>query len=157
MPHSWFILARLFVRVDNVLFRMYDVRLYHAFGSGEIIRETSGMEADYDQVKAVSSPPPPLHTYMSTVSGPKCKMADHLQMLEKRTDLSPLTDANWVSRTMSTINSRLPPAERDSGCEKGREGGKAWPGLGKRIEVMRLPVTAESGEGLSRSMAGMGV
>lgn len=115
------------------------------------------MEADYDQVKAVSSPPPPLHTYMSTVSGPKCKMADHLQMLEKRTDLSPLTDANWVSRTMSTINSRLPPAERDSGCEKGREGGKAWPGLGKRIEVMRLPVTAESGEGLSRSMAGMGV
>ena len=61
MPHSWFILARLFVRVDNVLFRMYDVRLYHAFGSGEVIREISGMEADYDHVKAVRPCPCPLH------------------------------------------------------------------------------------------------
>lgn len=56
MPHSWFILARLFIRVDNVLFRMYDVRLYHAFWSGEVIREISGMEADYDHVKAVRRP-----------------------------------------------------------------------------------------------------
>ena len=54
MPHSWFILARLFVRVDNVLFRMYDVRLFHSFGSGEVVREISGMEADYEHVKAVS-------------------------------------------------------------------------------------------------------
>jgi type 2A phosphatase activator TIP41 len=54
MPHSLFILSRLFVRVDNVLFRIYDVRLYHEFGSDEVIRECSGFEADYDDVKAVS-------------------------------------------------------------------------------------------------------
>lgn len=53
MPHSFFILARLFVRVDNVLFRIYDVRIYHAFGSDEIIREVSGMEAGYNTVKQV--------------------------------------------------------------------------------------------------------
>lgn len=54
MPHCFFILARLFVRVDNVLFRVYDVRVYHAFESGEVLRETSGMEADYEEVKSVS-------------------------------------------------------------------------------------------------------
>ena len=53
MPHSWFVLVRLFIRVDDVLFRLYDVRLYHAFGSGEIVRETWGMEADYEAVKRV--------------------------------------------------------------------------------------------------------
>jgi hypothetical protein len=30
------------------------VRIYHEFGSGEVIRESSGMEADYDTIKAVS-------------------------------------------------------------------------------------------------------
>jgi type 2A phosphatase activator TIP41 len=53
MPHSWFVLARLFLRVDNVLFRIYDVRLYHAFGEGVVIRDISGMEASYEDVKAV--------------------------------------------------------------------------------------------------------
>lgn len=54
MPHSFFILQRLFLRVDNVLFRMYDVRIYHEFGTDEVIREIHGMEEDYESVKAVS-------------------------------------------------------------------------------------------------------
>lgn len=53
MPHSFFILYRHFLRVDNVLFRIYDVRLYHQFGSDEVIREVCGMEADYELVKSV--------------------------------------------------------------------------------------------------------
>lgn len=57
MPHSLFVLARLFLRVDNVLFRMFDVRMYHAFGSGEIIREINGMEAKYKDVQAVNLSP----------------------------------------------------------------------------------------------------
>jgi type 2A phosphatase activator TIP41 len=56
MPHSFFILYRLFLRVDNVLFRIYDVRIYHKFGSGEVIKESLGMEADYDTIKSVSLP-----------------------------------------------------------------------------------------------------
>lgn len=59
MPHSFFILARVFVRVDHVLFRIFDVRVYHAFGSREVIRQTSGLEADYDDVKRVSQPGSP--------------------------------------------------------------------------------------------------
>ena len=55
MPHSWFVLARLFLRVDNVLFRIHDVRIYHAFGEDQMIREVSGMEASYDDIKSVSS------------------------------------------------------------------------------------------------------
>lgn len=53
MPSGMFILSRFFLRVDNVLFRIYDVRLYHDFSSGEIIRETKGKEAPYDAVKKV--------------------------------------------------------------------------------------------------------
>lgn len=54
MPHSFFVLYRLFLRVDNVLFRMYDIRMYHQFGSDEVIREICGMEADYEDIKSVS-------------------------------------------------------------------------------------------------------
>jgi type 2A phosphatase activator TIP41 len=54
MPHSFFILYRLFLRVDNVLFRMYDIRIYHKFGTLEVIREVMGVEADYETIKGVS-------------------------------------------------------------------------------------------------------
>lgn len=54
MPHSFFILYRLFLRVDNVLFRMYDIRIYHQFGTDEVVREVCGMEAGYEDIKAVS-------------------------------------------------------------------------------------------------------
>ena len=64
MPHSFFILSRLFLRVDNVLFRVHDVRIYHAFGSGEIIREVAGMEASYNDVKAVSRASSPLMDWL---------------------------------------------------------------------------------------------
>ena len=48
----------MIVRVDNVVFRTYDTRVFHAFTEGEpsaphIVRETSGWEAPYDVVKAV--------------------------------------------------------------------------------------------------------
>lgn len=48
---SFFILARFALRIDNVLFRHFDVRVYHAFGSNEIIREVKGREAPYDLLK----------------------------------------------------------------------------------------------------------
>ena len=51
---SVFILSRFFLRIDHVLFRIFDIRLYHAFRSDEIIRETKGREATYEEVKNVS-------------------------------------------------------------------------------------------------------
>ena len=53
MPSSLFLLSRFFLRVDNVLFRIFDVRLYYDFESGELLRETKGKEATYAEVKKV--------------------------------------------------------------------------------------------------------
>ena len=53
-----FVLSRFFLRVDQVLFRIFDVRWYHAFGSGEVIRERKGRQASYADVKQVSTPLP---------------------------------------------------------------------------------------------------
>nr|ODO04454.1 hypothetical protein L204_00814 [Cryptococcus depauperatus CBS 7855] len=104
MPHSFFILARLFVRVDNVLFRIHDTRIYHSFDSDEVIREASGMEAEYDQVR---------------------------QFLETPTDLSPLTESSWVYKVMTSLSGQS--------SRRSSRTGKPWPGLGKTIDVLKLP------------------
>ncbi|GAA5863707.1 hypothetical protein JCM1840_000110 [Sporobolomyces johnsonii] len=49
---SLYILSRFSLRIDRVLFRHFDVRLYHAFGSSEIVREVKGREASYEAVKS---------------------------------------------------------------------------------------------------------
>lgn len=55
MPTCVFILSRFTLRVDNVLFRAHDVRIYHSYASSPplIVRESSGWEAPYDWVKKV--------------------------------------------------------------------------------------------------------
>lgn len=56
MPGCIFILARFTLRVDRVLFRTFDTRLYHSFTSSPplVIKEVIGLEAPYDDVKRVS-------------------------------------------------------------------------------------------------------
>lgn len=55
MPTCIFILQRFSLRVDNVLFRTFDTRFYHSLSSDPplIVRETSGWEAPYGDVKRV--------------------------------------------------------------------------------------------------------
>jgi hypothetical protein len=55
MPTCIFILSRFTLRVDNVLFRAHDTRIYHSFASSPpvVVRETRGWEAPYDRVKRV--------------------------------------------------------------------------------------------------------
>lgn len=55
MPTCIFILARFTLRVDNVLFRTHDTRIYHSFSSKIplVIRQTSGWEASYERVQRV--------------------------------------------------------------------------------------------------------
>ena len=50
---SFFVLSRFFLRIDHILFRIFDVRIYHEFGSQEIIRETKGRQAKYQALKEV--------------------------------------------------------------------------------------------------------
>ncbi|KAI0941365.1 hypothetical protein AcV7_002963 [Taiwanofungus camphoratus] len=82
MPTCIFILSRFTLRVDHVLFRTYDSRIYHCFSSSPplVVRESSGWEAPYDRVK---------------------------RRLPKRDDLTPLTDATWIAKVLSEMPSEL--------------------------------------------------
>lgn len=57
MPTCIFILSRFTLRVDNVLFRTFDTRIYHSFQSSPplIVKETRGWEAPYERVRKVCS------------------------------------------------------------------------------------------------------
>lgn len=54
MPSCFFLLSRFFLRVDHVMFRLFDVRVYHDFSTNEVVKETRGKEATYESVKSVS-------------------------------------------------------------------------------------------------------
>ncbi|BFZ09862.1 hypothetical protein BsWGS_12901 [Bradybaena similaris] len=62
MPTSFFVLMRLFVRVDQVLIRVNDTRLYHEAGTDFMIREYSSKE------EITSNIPVALHTCPNEVS-----------------------------------------------------------------------------------------
>ncbi|PYH41879.1 TIP41 family protein [Aspergillus saccharolyticus JOP 1030-1] len=51
MPARLLLLARFFLRLDNVLFRLRDTRVYVDFETGEIIREYQSKECDYESVR----------------------------------------------------------------------------------------------------------
>ncbi|KAF4619563.1 hypothetical protein D9613_004986 [Agrocybe pediades] len=78
MPKSFFILARFTLRVDNVLFRTYDTRIFHAFASSPplLVREKSGWEAPYERVQ---------------------------RHLPRRDDLTPLTDPTFIGKVLADL------------------------------------------------------
>ncbi|KAH7907138.1 TIP41-like family-domain-containing protein [Hygrophoropsis aurantiaca] len=78
MPTCIFILSRFTLRVDNVLFRTHDTRVYHSFVSTPplVVRQVSGWAAPYDKVK---------------------------RQLPDRNDLTPLTDATFVARVLAEM------------------------------------------------------
>eukprot|EP01125_Pyxidicula_operculata_P012004 TRINITY_DN3939_c0_g1_i2.p1 TRINITY_DN3939_c0_g1~~TRINITY_DN3939_c0_g1_i2.p1 ORF type:complete len:245 (-),score=13.33 TRINITY_DN3939_c0_g1_i2:156-815(-) len=53
MPSCFFFLQRFFLRVDGVLFRVFETRLFHEFGKNYLIREWLHKEDTYDQIKSV--------------------------------------------------------------------------------------------------------
>jgi hypothetical protein len=122
MPHSFFILSRLFLRVDSVLFRTHDVRIFHAFGSNKVIREVMGRECTYKEMKDVRISQSIVQS--NPLIGPGT--FEH-QRLESQDDLSPLNDTNFVTQVLSS----LPIASSSSST-------KAWPGLGVRRELLDL-------------------
>ncbi|KAF8622075.1 hypothetical protein AX15_007220 [Amanita polypyramis BW_CC] len=86
MPTCIFILSRFTLRVDHVLFRTFDTRIYHSFQSRPplIVKETRGWEAPYE----------PVHN-----------------LLPKRDDLTPLTDPTWIAQVLS----EMPPRDDNTG------------------------------------------
>jgi len=47
MGDCWFALLRHYLRVDDVLIRIYDTRYYHEFGKNYILREFQVREDTY--------------------------------------------------------------------------------------------------------------
>jgi type 2A phosphatase activator TIP41 len=54
MPTFFFVLMRYFLRVDGVIFRLYETRVFHEFGQKHVIREVTRKEAKYETISAVS-------------------------------------------------------------------------------------------------------
>jgi type 2A phosphatase activator TIP41 len=52
MPTSFFVLQRLLIRVDGVLMRVVDTRLYHRFGTQYILRECMLREQSVKELEA---------------------------------------------------------------------------------------------------------
>ncbi|XP_044126052.1 TIP41-like protein [Bufo gargarizans] len=65
MPSSFFILLRFFLRVDGVLIRMSDTRLYHESDKTFMLREYTSRES---QISNLSHVPSPLYTEPNEIS-----------------------------------------------------------------------------------------
>lgn len=53
MPTCFFVLQRLWLRIDGVLFRMVDTRVFHEFGTDYVLREFQAKEAAFRDVLSV--------------------------------------------------------------------------------------------------------
>ncbi len=51
MSDCFYILHRYYLRVDEVLVRIYDTRLFHSFDTDYIIREFQHKECTYDELR----------------------------------------------------------------------------------------------------------
>ena len=57
MPERLLLLCRFFMRLDNVLLRIRDTRVYVEFATGEVIREYVAKEEKYEVVRQVRRAP----------------------------------------------------------------------------------------------------
>jgi len=53
MPARLLLLARFFLRLDDVIFRVRDTRIYVEFPTGQVLRDFTAMEGVYAQLKGV--------------------------------------------------------------------------------------------------------
>ena len=62
MPARLLLLCRFFMRLDNVVLRIRDTRVYVDFGTGEVIREYVAKEEKYEVVRQVRSTAETFHS-----------------------------------------------------------------------------------------------
>ncbi len=53
MPHFFFSLMQFYLRVDGVVFRTIDTRIFHEYDKDYLIRECQTREAAYQAIKSV--------------------------------------------------------------------------------------------------------
>jgi type 2A phosphatase activator TIP41 len=121
MPTCFFILSRFTLRVDHVLFRTHDTRIYHSFASAPplLVREVAGWEAPYECVQKVGNVSNTIVLFGSRF----------WQYLPKRDDMTPLTDPTFIAKILTEL-----PKHTSQ-----KEGAKtSWRGMGSRTEVVTL-------------------
>jgi type 2A phosphatase activator TIP41 len=52
MADCFYVLHRYYLRVDQVLVRIFDTRIFHSFDSNEVLREFTYKESTYDELRA---------------------------------------------------------------------------------------------------------
>ena len=51
MDDCWFVLLRSYVRLDKVMVRILDTRIFHKFGSNEVIRDFMQKESGWSELQ----------------------------------------------------------------------------------------------------------
>lgn len=92
MPTSFFLLLRFFLRVDGVLIRINDTRLYHEAGKDYMLREFSTRESKVAELKTV---PPALYTDPNEIAQHLNLKLTECEKLELPV-MEPQTDVNKV-------------------------------------------------------------
>lgn len=116
MPTCIFALSRFFLRVDGVIFRMFDVRFFVDLETSQITREIKAKEMKYDLLKSRLPP-------------------------ENPHDLTPLTDPNFVSQALEMLKTEesMVPSQASSSTE---DKPKKWRNmLGAHLDLASIPVT----------------
>lgn len=159
MPSGFLILQRFFLRVDNVVFRIFDTRLYVGFDDEKDNHSSSNKDVDLSNLSLQSKEG--VVRVIRECSGCQAKYTDIKSRLPpyKPNDLSPLTDAGWVAQQLAKIQQEkergLPrqdlfitqPAVLPSSIAIGQESNRIigevveddkWEGEGQWVDVVTL-------------------
>jgi len=83
MPARLLLLARFFMRLDGVVFRIRDTRVFVEFALGEVIREYSAREEEYETVRKKLAGTK--EDVLAIMRDPN-RLAGHLPVVEKASD-----------------------------------------------------------------------
>jgi type 2A phosphatase activator TIP41 len=96
MPARLLLLSRFFLRLDDVIFRIRDTRVYVEFETGQVIRDFTSMEGAYSALKEV---------HIFAVIGLIFKMVPNQEDFGQY-----LRDANWVVQRLPVVEHILEEA-----------------------------------------------
>jgi len=85
MPTGAFVLLRFFLRIENVLFRSNETRVYLEFDKGYMLSEYFSRELPYEDIKKSLPPPKPWES----------------EERQKLTEVKMFADSNWVSSVLT--------------------------------------------------------
>ena len=53
MPSGFYVLQRFYMRIDHVIYRIFETRVYNSFGQDQMIREYTEREIDADRLSKI--------------------------------------------------------------------------------------------------------